>query len=156
SAMRVADNARSGVVSYTVVLVLTLLLIWSGVRTAPVIFIAVVLVGLRWIPSSFFPRPGEPEREMWVYAIAEAAPLGVVSRMCSPLIYAPAGACLAAVGMVVYPNLNRRSYLIIALMTVSWLVPELCELARIVSSTWSVEANRLIVRSTGFVIDQYF
>jgi eukaryotic-like serine/threonine-protein kinase len=153
-AKRIAANARMGVWSYVVALVVPLPLAWNGLHSrATFAAYAALTAVLALTAGSIVRRPLHRERELWWYLIANALLVALVSRMCSPIVLAPAGAGVVAAGLLIYPSLGRRAMIVLAALIAGWLLPELLELVRVVGPSWQLGDDRLLVHATTFVID---
>jgi eukaryotic-like serine/threonine-protein kinase len=97
--------------------------------------------------------PTRRPREMWIYAIGNAALIAMMTQLCGPFVFVPALACVIAYSIVSYPVFANYTWHLVAIVITGWVLPTGLEVVGLIPSTWSVEHGAFVVRSQTIAID---
>jgi eukaryotic-like serine/threonine-protein kinase len=145
-------HARRAAIAYFSVVLLLPLAMWNGVRSWSLglgfLVLALVLSAAAW---QIVARPQRTLREMAVYAAGNAALVALLGRMLGPFLIVPAVVCVLTMSMMSYPSFARRSPILVAFMSIGWLVPIALEQLGLLRPTWAVVNGSLV--SWSYAID---
>jgi serine/threonine-protein kinase len=143
-----AAHARQATKLFLSYLPLVGLAAWAGIRSwalfGSIVAMSVVL-SLTALRISRDPR--HRDRDLWAYAVGNAALVALMGRICSPFVIAPGVACIVLVGLLSYPTFVRRTWLVICGTVLGWSIPVVLELASLVRPTWELANEALVLRS---------
>ncbi len=138
----VMRHARFGALVYLTIFVLSPLGLWNGIESWPII---VTTVGLSLVLSliawSISRRP--TRTRFLMYAIGNAAMIGLFVRIFGPFGLAPAFACILMMALLLYPMFARRARVVVPVLLLGWFVPIGLELAGVLSPTWRMRDGAL-------------
>jgi serine/threonine-protein kinase len=150
-ALREADSegvrrhARTAIFAYLAIASFLPLAAWNGVRKWDVVlgvFGAALMMAVgAW---QLVRKPERSFVEMVLYALGNVVLMGMMTRMAGPFTFVPALACVVIMSVMAYPTFIMRSWVLIVLMMVGFLVPIGLEHAGYLASTWEIHAGVLI------------
>jgi eukaryotic-like serine/threonine-protein kinase len=141
----VRRHARQAIAAYVALASFFPIAIWNGIRRWDVVigvfFIALALATAAW---RIHRQPLRSLAEMVTYALGNVLLIGVMTRMVGPFTFVPALTCVVIMSTMAYPAFIVRSWLLITLIAVGFLIPIVLELAGVLSSTWEIQSGQLI------------
>lgn len=102
---------------------------------------------------AFVARRPATTRMMWAVAVGNATLAALSSRLYGPLLVTPVITCLMAVSLTSYPQLMRRTPVILAMLIVSWITPVVLERLGVLASTWRVVDGEVRASSAVITLD---
>jgi serine/threonine-protein kinase len=150
----VRRHARQAIAAYLALASFFPIAIWNGIRRWDVVFgvfvIAMTLATAAW---RIHRKPVRSLAEMVVYALGNVVLIGVMTRMVGPFTFVPALTCVVIMSVMAYPIFIARSWLLIALIAVGFLLPIVLELVGVLSSTWEIRGGQLISHAGALAIE---
>ena len=149
----VRRHARRAALAYLVVIPLLPLAIWNGIESWAIVIAA---FGTALTLSAFawwlVVRPERTLFEMALYASGNALFIGLLVRAAGPFTFVPAIVSVLTASLSAYPIFARRSWLLLSLVGLGWVIPIVVELAGWVSPTWSVEPRGILMHNAALTL----
>jgi len=140
----VRRHATSSLYSYAGLFAFLPIGLYAGVRNWFVFLaIAALDVALIGCTYAFRRQPYRSTASLIGYLALTIALMPLIERIFGPLVVVPAYACVIAWAALMYPELSRRPWLVIAPVLAASIVPPLLEARGILPATWSI-ANGVI------------
>lgn len=147
-AERTRRHARHATWMWLSVLPLIGLAWWNGARDWLVLSAIGVLACVLSVSTLLIARrPERADRDLWPYAVGNAALLALAARISSPFLIAPAGTCLVLMSIVAYPTFIRRARLVIGGILVGGATPLILEAFDLIRPSWGFVNGHLEIHS---------
>jgi len=141
----VRRHARTAIVAYLAIASFLPIAIWNGIRkwdAVMAVFIAACVMAAG--AFAIMRRPNRSFAWMLAYAIGNVVLLGALTRMAGPFTFVPAITCVVIMSVMAYPIFIEKSFALIGLIIVGFLVPIVLELTDQVTRTWEIKDGALI------------
>ncbi len=144
-------TARTGVWIYGAFAAFMPLVWWIAPHASPIVIATSALVVVNILLCAWGSRLERPERYEWLIAITNSVLVGVVSRMFTPFLIAPALAAMSVMTIVYTPTVSRltRATGMAIVSIVAVLGPWVLERAGVLSTTTTVDEHGILLRAAG-------
>jgi serine/threonine-protein kinase len=124
---------------------------WIAPHLSPIVIATTALVLVNILLCAWGARLERPERYEWMIAITNSALVGVVARMFTPFLIAPALAAMSVMTIVYTPTTSRltRATGMAIVSIVAVLGPWLLERTGVLSTTTTVDEHGILLRAAG-------
>ncbi len=85
--------------------------------------------------------------------IVNAVLVGLIARVCSPLLVAPVAASVVVASLLLFPALGRRWVVVLVCVLGAWLVEVALEASGILDRSWHMDHGTLVITPTALPID---
>jgi hypothetical protein len=124
--------------------------LWTGITNVPVIVASCLLVALLIVLTYVQVRAGIAGRRVNIYPslICGVVVATALSRICGPFLIVPLAVVIMTVSMITQPQMLRRPVICIAICMMGVVVPLVLEALGVLGTTWRVDQNHFVFRST--------
>ena len=141
----VARHARTAIAAYLALAAFLPVAVWNGIRRWEVVLgVFGIALGLAFFASRIQKQPRRTAGEMIAYALANCVLLGLLGRMCGPFTFVPGITCVVLMSMMAYPLFTSRSWVLVAMVAIGFIVPVGLELTGVLGSTWEIKDGLFI------------
>ena len=153
-ATAVSKHARTSIAAYLALASFLPVAAWNGVRRWDIVLgVFALALGLAWAAWRIHKRPTRTAGEMIAYALVNVVLLGLLGRMAGPFTFVPGITCIIMMSMMAYPTFTTRSWLLVVIVAVGFLVPVGLELATVLNSTWEIRDGLFISHAGALELD---
>ncbi len=141
----VRRHARTAIVAYLAIASFLPIAMWNGIRKWDAVL--AVFVAACVMAAGAFAIMRRPQRSfawMLAYAVGNVVLLAALTRMAGPFTFVPAITCVVIMSVMAYPIFIERSWALIAMIAVGFLIPIVLELTDVVARTWEIKDGLLI------------
>ena len=150
----VRRHARSAIAAYLALASFMPMAVWNGVqRWDVVIGVFGASIAMAFAAWRIFRHPNRTLVEMVIYALGNVALIAAMSRLAGPFTYVPALTCVVITSTMAYPHFMVRSWMLIVLLALGFLIPIGLELAGVVSRTWEIRDGQLMTHAAALKIE---
>jgi hypothetical protein len=142
----VSRHARTAMLAYGAIAGFLPVAAWNGVRRWDMVM-AVFAAAMMMLFAAFriTRQPRRSYGEMLGYALGNALLLALLTRMLGPFTFVPAIACIVVMSCAAYPQFGgARSWGLIAIICVGFIVPFALERADVIARTWDIVGQNLV------------
>jgi len=127
------------------------LLIWMGVTSWPLILFMYGVVLAIAVGARIGARV-RSKRIAWAI-VGHVLVLILLARVLGPFVLVPGLIAVVTMSLVAFPTLTHRMWAVIAAMTASVASPLILEATDVLSRTWEIQNNRLVLQSAAVELD---
>jgi serine/threonine-protein kinase len=145
--LAVSRHARTAIMAYVAIGMFLPIAAWNGVKKWDVVLSVTVATSLMAFSAyRIMRRPSRTYVEMLAYAIGNALLMALLTRMLAPFTFVPALCCIVVMSCAAYPQFGgRRSWALIGIICVGFLVPLGLEEGGVIRRTWDVIAKDFVI-----------
>jgi eukaryotic-like serine/threonine-protein kinase len=150
----VRTHARSAVLAYVALASFLPIAAWNGVRRWDVVIaVFVVSVAMGFAAWRISRKPSRSLAEMLAYGLGNVLLIGAMTRMAGPFTFVPGLAIIIVMSSMAYPRFLVRPALLVALVTLGYLLPIVLELSHVWPATFEIRDGELIGHAGALVLE---
>jgi serine/threonine-protein kinase len=144
----VRRHARTAIGSFVALAAFLPISIWNGIERWDIVLavfgMAMVMAVAAW---RIYRQPVRSNAHMFAYALGNCVLLGFMCRMVGPFDFITGITCVVLMSVMAYPFFIARSWLLIAMVITSYLIPFALEQLGVLGSTWAIRDHALVNRA---------